>query len=187
MEKARALPKREVGKARQAPPLKGWEGPDPMQGGRKGTATIRPGRGKEGLAQKRQRGRPAPDPKERMQKSRPNQKIEKRRRPDPTSERKGQGQPKGKVRVRKERERKCQVQLYFWARLEPTRMRGKCHQMRTTSLRTREASVHKCNGDKSVHDLTLPLSLGLLCAQADSGMHRCLKVLVLLSPRCARH
>ena len=67
----------------------------------------------------------------------------------------------------------CQVQLYFWARLEPTRMRWKCDQLRTTSLRTTEASVHKCNGDKSVHDLTLPLSLGLLCAQADSGTHRC--------------
>ena len=70
-------------------------------------------------------------------------------------------------------ESKCQVQLYFWARLEPTRMRWKCDQLRTTSLRTTEASVHKCNGDKSVHDLTLPLSLGLLCAQADSGMHHC--------------
>ena len=33
-------------------------------------------------------------------------------------------------------------------------MRWKCNQMRTTSLRTREASAHKCNGDKSVHDLT---------------------------------
>ena len=33
-------------------------------------------------------------------------------------------------------------------------MRWKCDQLRTTSLRTTEASVHKCNGDKSVHDLT---------------------------------
>ena len=30
----------------------------------------------------------------------------------------------------------------------------KCDKLRTTSLRTTEASVHKCNGDKSVHDLT---------------------------------
>ena len=55
-------------------------------------------------------------------------------------------------------------------------MRWKCDQLRTTSLRTTEASVHKCNGDKSVHDLTLPLGLGLLCAQADSGMHHCIKI-----------
>ena len=33
-------------------------------------------------------------------------------------------------------------------------MRWKCDQLRTTSLRTTEASVHKCNSDKSVHDLT---------------------------------
>ena len=69
----------------------------------------------------------------------------------------------------------CQMQLCFVARLslEPTRMRWKYDQVRTTSLETREASVQECNGVKSVCGSPLSLSFGWLCAQPDCDTHRC--------------
>ena len=87
-----------------------------------------------------------------------------------------------RVRVRereRERERVCQAQLYFVARPEPTRVRWKSDQVHTTSLETREAQVQECNGVKSVHDSTLSLSLGWLCAQADCDTHRCWNKILL--------
>ena len=44
----------------------------------------------------------------------------------------------------------CQMQPYFVARLEPTRMRWEDGQVHMTSLETREANVQECNGVKSV-------------------------------------
>ena len=52
-------------------------------------------------------------------------------------------------------------------------MRWVSDHMRTTSLEARETNVQECNGVKSVYGSTLPLSLGLLCAQADCDTHRC--------------
>ena len=45
-----------------------------------------------------------------------------------------------------EKTAKCQMQLCFLAHLEPTRMRWENGHMSLTSLKTREASVQKCNG-----------------------------------------
>ena len=69
----------------------------------------------------------------------------------------------------------CQMQPYFVARLEPTRMRWEDGQVHTTSLETRKANVQECNGVKSTCNSTLPLSLGYLCAQADCDTHCCWK------------
>ena len=48
----------------------------------------------------------------------------------------------------------CQMQLYFVARLEPTRMRWRSDQLHTTRLRARETNVQECNGVKSVYSST---------------------------------
>ena len=55
----------------------------------------------------------------------------------------------------------CQMQLYFVARLEPTRTRWKDGSVHMTSLETREASVQEGNGVKSVCNSTLTPQLGL--------------------------
>ena len=55
-------------------------------------------------------------------------------------------------------------------------MRWEDGQVHMTSLETKEANEQECNEAKSVSNSTLSLSLGLLCAQADSGMHRCKKL-----------
>ena len=65
------------------------------------------------------------------------------------------------------------MQLCFLAHLEQTRMRWESGQVSLTNLKTREASVQECNGVESVCNQTLTLSLGWLCAQADSDTPRC--------------
>ena len=42
----------------------------------------------------------------------------------------------------------CQMQIYFVAQLEPTRMRWKSDQVFTTVLKARETDVQECNSAK---------------------------------------
>ena len=70
-------------------------------------------------------------------------------------------------------DRQCQMQLFFVARLEPTRMRRKSDQVCTTVLKAKETDVQECHSAKSTCNSTLHLSLGWLCAQADYDAHRC--------------